>query len=104
MSPHSTTRPFIAMRRLGVVIIFFAVVTGTGRSGEGGGEQKGFFSSGISLSSDGEVEDVEVVDEIERLVLRRSRMTASGYGRWALKLLYRLLKKHKPRPTTPKHL
>lgn len=65
------------MLRRGEALVLFAVVTGAGRDGEGGGEQNGFFSSGISLSSGDDVGDVESVDETERLVLRRSRIFAS---------------------------
>lgn len=66
----------IAMLRLGEVFIRFSFVTGAGNKGDGGGELYNFFSLSASLVDGGGADDVESVDETERLVLRRSRMAA----------------------------
>lgn len=64
------------MLRLGEDLAFLSVVTGTGRNGDGGGELKCFFSSGDILIVGGDGGGVEFVDNTERRVLRRPRMTA----------------------------
>lgn len=80
MSPQSAAKPLIAMLRLGEVLVFFSVVTGAGSNGEGGGEVD-VFSFEVSLFDGGDAEEVELVDETERLVLRRSRMAAKFFER-----------------------